>query len=366
MRKQLRVKLRREQPAWPGGITALVVFLFACATLQLVRFYVRSATFYLDMPSYLAGTERIPFQERVLPIVILKPLYHWEALMHLSHHNGIFDAKLGPFYLLSLVSLAIAGIYTQRLYARLSRDGALSFLVYPMFLYTVTWSYVIHSEANYSYPYDFPGLAFFTAGLFYIYTRRFFQLLLVMLLGTVNRETTLFLIGIFMLDAASNAANGPWRQRLQIRLVPWQKVGWLAAVWLAVKLLLAYRFRFNDASEDFLRIGYNLHEMRPRLVPALLNMCGYLLPLVAVLWPLLRPRRFAMYLLILVPWVMVMFCTGVLVETRIYGELCSYTAIAFVLILERMARAPQSAAAVAPRHGRARSRTRLLPLKPAG
>jgi hypothetical protein len=57
-----------------------------------------------------------------------------------------------------------------------------------------------------------------------------------------------------------------------------------------------------------------------------------------VVWLLrhrLRPVRFANYLYILPAWFAIMFYTGVILETRIYGELTPYIAVACVLLLER-------------------------------
>jgi hypothetical protein len=327
-------------------LSGALIFLYGCATLQFVRFYVKSTDFYLNMSAYLTGHERLPFQERVLPILFLRPMFDSTWFMrHLAHSNGAFTAALGPFYIISLIALAFAGIYTQKLYLAVSAHRTLSFLVYPLFLFTVMWSYAIHSEADYSYPYDLPSLAFFAAGLYYIYRRSFKGLFFVILIGTFNRETTLFLIVVYIIDAAARPLASPleaqrmsasarlWN-RFDLRLVDWKRVFLLGAVWLAIKLSLAHLFVHNSNAESFLRIDYNLARLRPRLLPAMLNICGYTIPLIVVFHRLLKPVRFRNYLLLLPVWFAAMFCSGVLVETRIYGELCSYASVAAVLIVE--------------------------------
>ena len=325
--------------------------LYVCATLQLIRYYVVSTTFYLKMPLYLHGGERLPFQERVLPIYLMYPINHSAFLMtHLAHPRGGFDAPSAAtretlaFYLISLVSFSLACYLVHRLYRAVTETGVLSMLAVPAFMVLVLWTYVVHLDANFSYPYDMPSLAFFVGGLLAIYTRNFWPLAAVMLVGTFNRETTLFLIGIYILDAASRqvpravleATGGrlTLSQRFDLRQVPWAKAALLLVIWLAVKLPLAYHYRHNDNSENFVRIWTNIGRLRPRLWPALLNICGYILPVVVVLRGRLRPLRFANYLYILPFWVAVMFYTGVILETRVYGELCSFTAIAAVLLLE--------------------------------
>ena len=335
-------KIRHSNSHW---LRYALTLLYACATLQFIRFYSKSTVLYLNMPAYLTGHERIPFQERILPVLLLRPMYHSTWFMHhFAHSNGAFTLEKGPFYIVSLIAFAAAAAYTQRLYRALTVSGALAFMIYPILLFITMWTYVIHSEANFSYPYDLPSLAFFTAGLYYIYTRRFWPLFAVILIGSFNRETTLFLIGIYVIDCATITTETlgltPTARlgRFKLGLIPWQRVALLSIVWLAIKLVLLYSFRHNDASESFLRIHYNVNQLRIRLLPALLNICGYTLPLVLIFAGSLRPRRFANYLFILIPWFAVMFCSGVIVETRIYGELCSFSAIALVLIMERHAR----------------------------
>ena len=330
----------------------MILILYLCATLQFVRYYSKSTTFYLNLQAYLSGHERLPFQERVLPIFLIQPLAHsqWIA-RHLVHDDGLYTAEKGPFYVISLVSLLLAGFFVQRLYNKVSRSHTLMFLVYPIFLFEMMWSYTIHSEANFSYPYDMLSVAFFAAGLYVIYTRRYWALVGLMLLGTLNRETTLFLIGIFILDAASKPfAEGQMSlgQRFCWKSVPWLRVALLSLIWIAVKAALVHRFAHNDNSENYVRVAENIGRLKPRLWPALLNICGYMLPIVFLLRRYLRPVRFANYLFIFPVWFGVMFYTGVIVETRIYGELCSLVSISMVIIMEqylesRMRRMPNDA-----------------------
>ncbi len=313
--------------------------LYFCATLQFVRYYSKSTTFYLNMSAYLSGHERLPFQERVLPIFIIRPLVHspWIA-RHFVHSNGMYTADRGPLYVISLVAILIAGVFVQKLYDRVSEAKTLRFLVYPLFLFAIMWSYSIHNEADFSYPYDMLSVAFFAAGLYFIYMRRFWPLVLIVLVGTFNRETTLFLIGIYVLDAASRPLTGiraRLPERFSLRLVPWARVALLGCIWLMIKLVLARRFAHNDSSENYVRVWENVGRLKPRLWPALLNVCGYMLPVVFLLRRYLAPARFANYLYIFPLWFAVMFYTGVIVETRVYGELCSFVAVALTVIIER-------------------------------
>ncbi len=330
--------------------------LYAFATVQFIRFYVVSTRFYLRLPAYLSGHERLPFQERVLPILLMWPINHWSALMHALANRGhdpetasAATPQTVAFYLLSLAAFSIAGLFTVKLYRAVTQSGILSPLVYPIFLVIGLWTYVIHIDANYSYPYDMPALAFFTAGLYFIYTRSFVPLLVIMLIGTLNRETTLFLIGIYSIDAASRQSAEPTASlskrssgrlparltdRFDLHAIPWLRVLALSAIWAAVKISLVLYFSRNSNAENYNRLVENVFRLKLRLLPSLLNICAYLLPVVWVYRSRLRPLRFANYLYILPVWFAIMFYTGVILETRIYGELSAYVAVAIVLLLE--------------------------------
>ncbi len=322
----------------PRLIVAGVVVLYACATLQFVRFYTVSAAFYLNLPAYLSGHERLPFQYRILPALLIRALYATHLLHATGMHNkGAFTAERAPLYVISLVSLVVAGLCTQAIYNTLSRTRPLQLLVYPVFLFTMMWTYSIHVEANFSYPYDMLSVAFFAAGLLCIVRRKFLPLVAVAAVGTLNRETTLFLIGLYLLDAASASSpqtSESLAERFHFRQVPWIRAGVLFGVWLAIRVALARHFAGNDNTENYVRLHDNLRSLKPRLWPALLNVCGYMLPVVLLLQRDLWPRRFRNYLWIVPFWFAVMLYAGVIVETRIYGELCPYVAVALVLIVE--------------------------------
>ena len=318
---------------------AILIALYACATVQFIRFYMVSTIFYLNLPSYLAGHERLPFQERILPVFLIDglrklPLFQDQAM----HAHGAFTPGRAPVYVIALVAMVIAGVYTQMLYRRTTGRGELAYLVYPLFLFSMIWTYSLHLEANYAYPYDLLSVAFFSAGLYYIYTRNFAAVVVIMVLGTLNRETTLFLIGIFALDAvyrARHALGGRARGMQLVRRLPWLQVAVLSVIWIGIKVTLAHMFAQNSRAEDYLRIVENLGRLKVRLLPALLNICGYMLPVTLLFVHDLHPRRFRQYLYIVPVWFAIMFCTGVILETRIYGELCPYVAVALVLIIEQ-------------------------------
>ena len=322
-------------PAWHltrSGRWALAL-LYALAGFYLVRLHLLNTVAYLNLDRYVAGAERLPYQERVLPMLYLRAAERVPLPMALLRgRHGIFaHPALIWLFVLDLLALATTASFTVRLYRRAAPEGRYVWLVFPVLLFAASWTFLLHSESNLYFPYDLPSLAFFTVGLYAIYMRQFAALLLVMTIGSLNRETTLFLIPLYVLDAFPPVFGG-WPEAL--RRFSWLKVLVLFVVWLFIRSLMAHLFQANDRSEDFIRLRYNLRYLPPNNWPQMLGACGYLLPVLWVLRRRVPDVRLRSYLLLLPLWFLVMCVYGVLSETRIYGELCGLVAVVATLLLE--------------------------------
>lgn len=318
--------------------------VYLSAAYQFLRYYVSFPYFYLRLPQYFSGTERLPFQLRILPILILKPLGRSYLIQRISasRYGPLHNPDRLAFFLLSPVSFAVLCYFLVKLYRVLSPSRRLEFLLIPTFFIILTWTYILHIEHDFSYPYDLP-LRLAQPGLLHRWPLLHLPPPLPPARGHPRhrhlqpRDHPL-LIGIYMLDAASipSELTAKWRARFDLSRIPWTRVAYLAAIWIAIKLPLALIFRYNDRSEDFLRIHDNvLRLLKPYYWPAVLDLGGYLLPFVVLFRSRILPQRFANYLYILGPWFHIIFCSGVILESRVYGELCGYLAVAVVLILEQ-------------------------------
>ena len=302
--------------------------LLLLATWQTARLYVNLTFSYLNMERYLNGTERMPFQGRVLPVFFIQFIDSCGPLARfLSARKGpIAHHGMGAVFLLCLFSLVATGVFARALYRRYSPVGALVGAVYPAVLLAFLLSYVLHGEQNYAYPYDALGLAFFTAGLFFISADWFLPLVAIMLVGSFNRETTLFLVVLYGIHQTQNLRRAG-------QPVIWLRMAVLSLIWLAIHLFLAHRYAANDHREQYVRLWENLRALKASNLASISDICGYALPLVVLLRRRLPPQ-FANFLWVLPVWGAVMLYTGLILETRIWGELCSYTAVAVVLLLE--------------------------------
>lgn len=309
-----------------------VFYLFSAA--QFVYAYAAVALCYVPLDRYLAGTAGLPFQRRVLVMFLLKGLLHLHLPFGHSGPNMLDGVPRLYLLLIDLTGFGAAAWFAVRLHRKIAPCSRFHFFVYPILLFAATWTYLTNYTVNcLYYPWDMLSMGFFTAGVYFIYTRRFYPLLLVLLVATFNRESTLFLIPIFLLDAA--APFDSLRTALTgLRRVPWLKTLLLAAAWLLVRLILGHFYRNNNHIDDFLRLRFNLRYLNPRMWPQIAGAGGYTFIAVLLLWKRIPDKRLAVYILVLPVWFLTMCFFGVLSETRIYGELCPLVAVCSALLID--------------------------------
>lgn len=308
---------------------------------------------------------------------------------------GIPPTEVVEFFL-DIPCLLIAGWVAVQIYKSASRRRLLDWLVYPLFMVLCTVSYVLHTVQNFRFVYDIPSLMFFSLGFYIIYFRKpVLWLVALFALATLNRETTLFLLPFYLLsewvrgrrqsgtgtgETAEDDTEGtsPERPILVPGPSPWQpsshtgdQPGWrtvveagrhrlaiflrellaaprmlrpeailttvlLLAYWAAWHLFVFHVFRHN-ASEYYSRLPFNLHcFQRLRYYPQLFSACGYLLPFLLLFHRRIRDRQLRAWMLAIPFWYCVMSVWGILVETRVFGELLPFVACAATLIAEEL------------------------------
>jgi hypothetical protein len=91
-------------------------------------------------------------------------------------------------------------------------------------LYPIVFNYLILGD--YIYPYDLPAIAFFTISLYFIVRDQFWALAITTLFATLNRESSLIAIVVYLL----------WNIQEGFKLQMLKRTSILAAIWLAVKI----------------------------------------------------------------------------------------------------------------------------------
>ncbi len=311
-------------------IIRYLVYASLLAATQIVMQAYLNVPSYISLPEYANGTERMPFQGRML---MMWPM-HWAMnsarLQHwTSGRNGMKTPETLITALAGLLSITITGVLVTLLFRKISSTRQLPYLPYSLVLVACIFNYCL---LPYGFPYDMPSMAFFTCGVYLIYTRRFWPLLLLFPFATLNRETTLFLLPLLILDAIADRNGLSWSKLWNVPLLA--KLVSLSTIWLVLQLYVKHRFA-NNPTEMGLRISENIHSlMHPGEWPRILSCCGFLIPFVLLLHRRIEDARFRAYLWIIPMWIVLMFLYGFLTEVRVYGELTAIVAIAATLILE--------------------------------
>jgi len=323
-------------------IGPLAKALYFLATVQIAWYYQGHVPSYMYLYRYENGTDRMPFQGRLLMMFLLRWAHSSTAWIALATATK----KLYPWVLpqitpellllilLNTVCIVGTGAIAVRIYEASSRQRLLTLWIYPLVLTMCVSAYILHTTQNLSYYYDFPSLLFFSAGIYLIYFRCHPALFAaVFLVGTINRETTLVLLLFFVLARVAADDHIDWRLSLQPQT--WGVVVPLAMAWLAWHAWIGWVFRANP-TELACRIPVNVGlVLLPLSWPQLFGAGCYMFPVIFIFRGSIQDPTFRIWLWTLPVWIGLMFFYGILIETRIFGELIVYLACLTALIAER-------------------------------
>ncbi len=327
----------------------LLFAFYLLATVQLMWCYLWLTRPYVDTRQYEQGLERMPFQGRCLMMLPMRLAHENSVLRFLDRlfaYSHFWFPKPGqPEVLMQaaigVACLAVTGFLTTRIYEASSRRRLLTYFIYPLVLAVWATTYVLHTVQNFRFIYDLPSLAFFTGALYLIYFRRHWGWFVALfLVATINRETTLLLLPLWALDRSLIGGKVRWRRMLQPQTVA--VVLPLFVAWVGWEIFIRHHFAHNR-SEFYPRLNWNVKSvLAPQAWPQMLSACGYLLPFVVLLRRRIPSERLRVWLWLIPLWLMFMFSYGILVETRVFGELiplvvCSAALIAEELMVAKMA-----------------------------
>jgi hypothetical protein len=322
-----------------------VLYLAVCflATLQFVWCYLQLVHPYLKTMDYEWGRAKMPFQGRMLMMFVLRFAHRFSPLTWTLHHaprlKFWFDFGVTPEAIVeaaaNVAGVLLAGWLTIKIYEAASRRQLLTLLIYPLFLVLCTATYIMHTTQNLRFVYDIPNMAFFAAGMYLIYFRKHWAWFAALfLVATVNRETSLFLLVLYTLDRA--VEGGRLRWRLLVRPGTLAVVVPLGLAWAGWQLYVHHLFAAN-VNDMYPRLNWNLKSLAlPLAWPQMLSAGGYLPLFVAVMYRRIPGVRLRAWLWVLPVWLVFMFFYGVLIETRIFGEMIPLIAICSALIVEEL------------------------------
>jgi hypothetical protein len=277
-------------------LSILFVELYFVLTIEW-----RYATFY----SLVDFSALKPFQCRILVPALIRVLHQIFKVDIQILFKGI--TVLSVFFLL----LAFRRLL-QKFFSRKVSEYGTFLLLYPL-----VWNYCIYGR--FRVPYDLPAVLLFTVGLIAILEKRLVLFYLVLLVGALNRETIVFLIGAFAL--------------LQDRPIHWKRliphIAAQSCLVGGVLLMLDYLFRAQSGAMH-LQVRNNIAILlTPYLWPRVLLTFGGSWLLILAFWRIQHPviKRL---LVLIIPFTLSVFLVGIITELRIYSELVAIITVALL------------------------------------
>ena len=314
----------------------LILTIFVC--IQFGIHYMWKGNPFLNLEQFTQERVSMPYQGRILTAWIFQLTAARPSVAHAvaGMGQGLPLALRSPYLLVELV-LVISALFAASLACRATTlllcDGNQAFADWSLLLVPAMLIFLnfFESYGFYAIPYDLPSLAFFSAGIWLVVAKRNILLIPLFVLGTLNRETFIF-ITLFLLLYTACAAREQRRPILPALRPTLPYAGLQIVAWIAIRIWLMRRFAHNTgavAKHGFiLQLGGNLRSVvNPFQWPALVNLAAlFVLPMLLG-WPWITNRAFAKATaVILVLWTAGMLVVGVFLEVRVFTELISFVA----------------------------------------
>lgn len=272
-----------------------------------------------SLSSLLAGTADLPTQYRALVPWLVSSLVPLK-LPFLESPVRLFKVIefLSTFFLFIAFRYYISLFIKSRLLPSLFSLTLFVLLPYQYIFYS--WSL----GAIY-YPFDIPSVLFFTLGLSLLYKKNWFLYYPVFIIATFNRETTVFLILIYLVTAFEKNKIAPVLLHCTAQ----------AVIWLSVKVCLAFLYANNPGPGYFVNFFYvNLAvAANPVNIVRIASSFGFVWVAVGAYFKLITNEFVKRSLAVVVPFFIGMFIVGNITELRIYGEMLPVVLSAFLLIV---------------------------------
>jgi hypothetical protein len=226
-------------------------------------FYVNAS--YLDLASYAAGRDHMPFQRRLLMVPVLRWAQGNAWLQALAERYGRFVHQAEPMTAAKLVcvllGLVVINALGLLLWQRARRLGLRTrWLAWALLVVILYASYAARYEQALWYPYDLPHVALFGAATVFVLTDEPWLFALCFGVDAFTRETSVFLIVLALVV------------RLQERR--WRiAAGACAVVWMGAQALA--RWIYPAGAHQFNAVPL-LRMAMPWHWPQIASMVGFM------------------------------------------------------------------------------------------
>jgi hypothetical protein len=201
----------------------------------------------------------------------------------------------------------------------------------PLILYPMIWNYVILNQ-SFQY-YDFTSILIFTIGLYFIANENFSGLLIIFIIGLLNKETIVYLVFAYLFYN--------YKSFFTVKIII--RTAILGTLFIGWKLLINYIFRDNPGASfevgyyENIRIIKELFSNKVLLKNLALNFGGLyifvLLLFVTGAWKKFPDRKLLFMNLAIVPYYIAGIYVTYITEVRVYTELIPMITTLFLIYL---------------------------------
>jgi hypothetical protein len=314
------------------------------AILSLVSVHFASA-YIVELPFYggdyadiaLGINQEGPPLTRPLMSLVLKGALHWKFLASISRKLPAPYSSPLTFFMFAVLAICIfvSTDFVRRAARSLQVQAQIaywgSFLV-PLMAY---FNYILVSEVRFQSSYDVVQMAVFSLCLWAMLVRNRWVFYVVLLIGTMNKESTCFLVPMFgILEWKRIQVEGGSYSRLMAELI------FQTSIWLPLRYYSAHILVAHPTMTTW-HWARNLHYLlSPFHWMTTLSMFAFLWILYAAQLKRIDHPGLRYCALLLIPWAVLMFGVGDLLEIRIHGEWTSYFALCLILITANFLNAP--------------------------
>lgn len=204
-------------------------------------------------------------------------------------------------------------------------------------IYMLSTHELLVTDIRTQFPYDLMTAVFFGTGMFAALLRKRWLYYLMFLVGTLNRETTMFLPLVFLMAAipVDRPLKEAWKS---VRPAVVIEVLLQLAVW---KGIVSFCERITGGHGTGMEIHWksNLFMLaNPRHLPLFLSVFGFLWVPVLIYQKRISHPTLRRCLLLLLGWFLVMFYVGDFLEIRLMNEWVPFMTVCLALILKNSIR----------------------------
>jgi hypothetical protein len=320
-------------------MTTVAEVVFAVVTLAFayefttLRFTLNQQYERATLVSLLEFRADVPFQYRALVLWVVNliapvvPKFHLPPNIWLVANLDLDHARAVVLVEMSSVVLLVFSFrwYLKRFFKNSTLCILLSFTIF----YGLSFNFLLSPFAPFWYPYDVPGLLFFTIGLTLLYKEQWGLYYPLFLLATFNRETSVLLSVLFLF---TSAGKHPWK---------WiaGHIAIQAVLWTTAKLILYDLYGTTPGHGIIIEehLLSNLEYLtKPKYYPILLSSIGYLWIPTLLLNKYISDsfvRKTVLASLLFIPAI---FYSGSILELRVYLEFIPIYLTGFLLVLQNL------------------------------